>query len=120
MVIMRAFLFSLSCPLPVNFPVYVTMGVPESGDDDPGPGVGEDDLVLGEVDAGQLGLGAAADGVDPAIGADHPVVVSELLLLLRSFFFGVFLMFWWGIGRPWRAGDDVCVVHDAYRHYKKV
>ena len=70
----------------LTFPVDVAVRVPESGDDDPGRGVGEDDLVLGEVDAGQLGLGAAADGVDPAVGADHPVVVSELLLLLRSFF----------------------------------
>ena len=91
------------------------MAVPEPRDDEPRLGVIEDDLVLGEVEAGQFGLGSASDGVNTAIDADHPVVVSELLLLLRSF-----LMLLSVIGRPWRAGDDMSVVHDAHGHFQKV
>ena len=88
----------------LTFPVDVAVRVPESGDDDPGLGVDEDNFVFGKVEAEQVDLGTVSDGVNLVARADHPVIVSELQML--------------GVGRPrpWRAGDDASVVHDEHRH----
>ena len=95
-------------------PVDMAVRVPESGDDDPGVGVNEDNFVLGEVEADQVDLGAVSDGVNLFAGADHPVIVSELLML--PFLELLLMLLLLGVGRPWRAGDDASVVNDEHRH----
>ena len=116
----------------MDHPIDVAVRVPESGDDDPGLGVDEDNLlVVGGVEScveqGPIDVGAVSDGVNLVAGADHPVEVSELLLLLLSLLLMWLLMLMLllllmmllllGIGRPWRAGDDASVVHDEHRHF---